>query len=286
MKRLVNALGLLAGLLLVLGLLTACGGGDGETEPTDTPEATEALEADETQEPDGMATEPPEPGTTSEPAAGSPFDSFHYTVDLAFTVSEPGGEDEVFISGQVEGDFVAPDSHAFATTFSFAGLSATQEVVIIEGDAWIREGSGDWTETTALDPEIQDALDLSSADPGFLQDPEFADDLARLDSEPDTINGVETRRYFISREAVETLAALLGEDFLGDTSGIEEFEMTVWLEEETDALIRAELTVTASPELMAEGAPFDLDPDAELTISMFIDVTQINDPDIEIEPPA
>jgi hypothetical protein len=287
MKRFVYALGLLAGLLLVVGLLAACGGDDDDAEPTEAATATaEAPEAGRTDEPDVIATEPTEADPTPEPGAESAFDSFHYTVDLAFTVAEPGEGEESLVSGLVEGDFVAPDSHSFSTTFGFAGLSATQELVIIGDSAWMREGSGDWVDTSASDPDVLDALDLTSADPTFFQDSEFAEDLARLDSEPDTINGVETRRYFISREAIETLAALLGDDFLGDTSGIEEFEMTVWLEEETDALVRAELTATASPDLLAEGAPFALSPDAEVTISMMIDVTQINDPDIEIEPPG
>lgn len=287
MKRIVSALGLIACLLLVLSFVAACGGGDGdEDELTDTPEATETVAAGQTEELDGMATEQPDADVTPEPAAESPFDSFHYTVDLAFTVTDPSEGEDDLITGRVEGDFVAPDSHAFSTTFEFIGLSTTQDLVVIGDDAWMREGSGDWTELDRSDSEVQGALGLTSADPGFLQDPEFAEDLAHLDSETETINGVETRRYSISKDDVEALADLLGEDFLADTSGIEELEMNVWLEEETNALVRAELTATASPELLADGAPFELSPDAEVTISMVIDVTQINDSGIEIEPPV
>ena len=78
----------------------------------------------------------------------------------------------------------------------------------------------------------------------------------------------------------------MGEDFLADTAGLEDFEMTVWLDEETDGLVRAELTATAGPDIFGDDAGFNLADDATVTVSMTINVTQINDPDIEIEPPV
>lgn len=278
MQRFVRTFAFLVSLLLLAGVVAACGGG-GEAEPTAT------AVSEPTEAPEATPTEVGEAEPTVAPAGASAFDSFHYTVAMEFTISEPGAEDETFISGQVEGDFVTPDSHAFSSTFEFAGLSATQEVVIIDEDAWLRQGGGDWTETARLDTEVQDAISLSSADAGFLQDQGFAEDLAVLDSEPETINGVETRKYFIPSEAVDTLVGLLGEDFLADASGLEEFEMTVWLEEETGALVRAEFTATATAELLGEDAVTGLSPDATLAISMAINLTQINSPSIEIEPP-
>ena len=233
--------------------------------PLVTPEATE-----------------PEP---TESAGLIPFDSLHYVVDLEITIAQPGEAEETFISGQVEGDYVAPDSHAFTNTFEFGGLSGTEEIVIIGDDAWIREGQGDWTATSRLASEIADTIDLTSADPGFLSATDLAEGIGALDSEPDSINGVQTRRYHIPKEAVQTLSEILGEDFLADTAGLEDFEMTVWLDEETDGLVRAELTATASPDIFGGDAGFNLAEDATVTISMTIDVTQINDPDIEIEPP-
>ena len=106
--------------------------------PPTTPEATE-----------------PEP---TESAGLIPFDSLHYVVDLEITIAQPGEAEETFISGQVEGDYVAPDSHAFTNTFEFGGLSGTEEIVIIGDDAWIREGQGDWTATSRLASEIADTI--------------------------------------------------------------------------------------------------------------------------------
>jgi hypothetical protein len=271
---------LLLGAFLLLGL-AACGGGDDGDEDGDEPTATAPVA---TEAPDG--TEPTdEPDATSEPLGESPFDSYHYTVDLEFTILAPGEEDQAFVTGRVEGDFVAPDRHAFETSFEFAGLSVTEEAVLIGDDAWIRMGGGDWRATSRSDPDVVDAIELTSADPGFLDDTDFAQDLAALDSTPEEINGVQTRRYFIPSEAVDTLVDLLGEDFLADTAGLQEFEMTVWLEEETGALVRAEFDALAGPEILADGSGFDLPEDASAQVVMVIDRTQINDSGISIEPP-
>lgn len=275
MPRFLRIFAFLSGLLLLAGLAFACGDGGEEAKPTAT--ATEE------------ATEEPEPTATEEteaPQAEYPFQRFHYTVEMDFTISAPGEGEETAISGRIEGDFVAPDSHAFTSRFEFGGLSGTQEVVIIGNDAWIREGSGEWRATSRSDPDVQGALDLTSADPGFLQDPEFAQDISVLESTPETIGGIQTRRYHIPKEAVDTLVELLGEEFLQDASGLEEFEMTVWLEEESGTLIRAELIATASPELLGEEETFDLPPGATVNVSMTISLSRFDDPTIEIVPPS
>ena len=262
---------------VMLAGLAACGGGDdGDDTPTATAVATEVPA-------DGEPTE--EPDATSEPAGEAAFDSYHYTVDLVFTISAPGETDETFVSGQVEGDFVAPDSHSFETTFEFAGLSVSQAAVIIGDDAWLKEGSGDWQATTRSDSAVLDALALTSADPGFLDDENFADDFAALDSTSEELNGVQTRKYFIPKEAVDTLVDLLGDEFLADTAGLQEFEMTVWLEEETGTLVRAEFDAIAGPEILGEDAGFSLPEDASAHVTMVINLTQINDSSISIEPP-
>jgi len=288
MPRFLPVIALLSSLFLIAGLAAACGGdGDDEAEPTATgvSEPTETLDAEPTATSEPTETLDAEPTATSEPtrvpAAASPFDSFHYTVDLSFTVSEPGEAEEAAV--QVEGDFVAPDSHAFSATYNFAGLSVSEAVVLIGEEAWFREGSGDWRATNRSDPDVQGAIDLTSADPDFLQAASSRRGLGALDSEPQTINGVETRRYHIPKEAVNALDDLLGEEFVEDAAGIEELEMTVWLEQETDALVRAELTATASAEFF--GTEVELTSGATMSFTMVIDISQINDPDIEIEPP-
>jgi hypothetical protein len=271
-----HALALLI-LSLTLGLLAACGGGGGE--PTATVEPTAEATGEPTGEPDDEATEEPTVGPVS-----LPFDSFHYTVELMLVINAPQGADQPGIEASVEGDYVGPDSHAFTNSFSFAGLSGRQDVVIIGEQAWFREGSGAWRATSIDDPDIAGALDLSSADPEFLYDREFIDDLRSLDSEREVVEGVSTRRYHIPRESLEALGALLGEDFLAGSEGLDEFEFTVWLEEETGMLVRGELVATASPEFFGEPL-FEVQEGATISVSLRIALTQIDDPTILIEPP-
>jgi hypothetical protein len=276
MPRLFRLAALLLGLFALVATVSACtGGGDGEddaADPTATATATEEPSSDET----------PSDG----PVGASPFESYHYTVDLEFSVEGAGADEGGVISGLVEGDYTAPDSHAFRTTFDIAGLSATEEAVIIGDRAWYRGIGEEWRETTRDDPDVVSAIELTSADPGFLTADQLGEDLAVLDSETEERNGVSTRRYHIPRDAVDALVALFGDEFLQDTSGLKDFEMTVWLEEESGALVRAEFSATATPDIFAgDPAVFDLPPDATLIISMVIDLTRINDGSISIEPP-
>lgn len=274
----IRLLGLvLAGALLFAGV--ACGGGnDGGAKATATQESP-------TEEADATATETTDGGPTST-STTSTFDSYHYTVDLNVTIDDPQEAEPAEVNGVIEGDFVAPNSHSFRTNYEIGGLSATQEAVIIGEDAWYREGAGGWTATSAGDATILDMLSLTSADPGFIDDAEFASNISTLDSEEESINGVDTRRYHIPKEAIATLSGLLGEDFLQNAAGLQDFEMTVWLEDESNGLVRAEFTASAGPETLGDVAPFDVSPDSVLTIDMTINLTQINDDSIEIRPPA
>ena len=276
MRRIRLSILVLAGALVFAGL--ACGGGNDENAKATATQETPTEEAEAT------ATETAGRGPMT---MSSTFDSYHYTVDLNVTVDDPQETEPAEVHGTIEGYFVAPDSHSFETNYDIAGLSVTQEGVIIGEDAWYREGgAGDWTATTADDATILDMISLTSADPGFIDDPEFSQNISTLDSEPESINGVETRRYHIPKEAVETLSGLLGEDFLQDAAGLQDFEMTVWLWDESNGLVRAEFTASAGPDILGDVAPFDVSPDSVLTIDMTIDLTQINDDSIRINSPV
>ena len=279
MPRYLRAVLLIAAIALLATGAVACKSGKKKSEPakTSTPAA-----ASDAKTPSGEKTPRP---TAPSGTSASPFDSFHFTVDLDFQVDDPAQQDGTLVKGRVEGDFVAPDSHAFTSTFEFFGLSFSEEAVIIGEDAWYRETGSEWRTTTRDDPDVQNALSLTSADPGFLQDPEFESNLSSLDSEDDVKNGVPTRRYTITREQVEALTQLLGESFLEDSAGIEDLEMTVWLEKESGALVRAELSATATAEALGGDSTFNLSEGSTVSIEMTINVTQIDDEGISVEPP-
>jgi len=279
MHRYLRAALLIAALALVATGAIACKSGSKKTAATATKTQAAATSAKNT--PAGAKTAQPTTGASASPL----FDSFHYTVDLDFQVNDPNQTQGSLIKGKVEGDFVAPDSHSFTSQFDLAGLSYSEQAVIIGQDAWYKEGGSDWRATTRDDADVQNALSLTSADPGFLQDPEFSDNLSALDSQSDTMNGVETRRYFIPKEAVQALSQLLGDSFLKDAAGLQDFEMTVWLENQTGGLIRAELTATASPDVFGADSPFDVSAGSTVSIAMTINLTQLNDGSISIRSP-
>jgi hypothetical protein len=271
MHRYLRAALLIAALALVATGGIACKSGSKKTATTAT----------KTQPVSTSAKNTPTTGASASPL----FDSFHYTVDLDFQVNDPNQTQSSLIKGKVEGDFVAADSHSFTSQFDFAGLSYSEQAVIIGQDAWYKDSASDWRATTRDDADVQNAISLTSADPGFLQDPEFSNNLSALDSQPDTINGVETRRYFIPKEAVQALSQLLGDSFLKNSAGLQDFEMTVWLENQTGGLVRAELTATASPDVFGASAPFNVSPESTVSINMTINLVQINDESISVRPP-
>ena len=253
------------------------GTSDDEETPESDDDATPTRETDD----DGDDDEDETPSAQSTRASGSgaalhSFDSFHYTVDVGFTVDgEDGG-----IGVNIEGDYVAPDSHSYVQSFSFGGLSGSESAVIIGDDAWSREGEGDWEEATASLLNT----DLTSADPEFFSDEEFIGDIEVLDSEDDVVDGREARRYEFSLDQLDTIVGILGDEFLEDIEGVEDLSMIVWIDEEEGVLLRAELTATATAAALGESG-LDLEPDQLVTIHMNILVSGVNDDSIEVEAP-
>src|SRR5262245_18849771 len=133
---------------------------DADDEPTNEPSADSDDDA----------------GADEDEVAASDDDlrSFHYVVNLDMQVQEGEGG----FSGTIEGDYVSPDRHAFSQTYGFSGLTLEENYILIGEDAWTKAGNGEWEATTADDPEVVDALDLTSGDPDFFVfDEEFVDDI-------------------------------------------------------------------------------------------------------------
>lgn len=279
-------------LALAGAVLTACGGGDKNDErPTATARAGSGDDDETPDDAEDDATATSESGDDDDdvtPRAQSTrssvpgpalhaFDSFHYTVEIGFSVDgEDGG-----IGVNIEGDYVSPDSHSYEQTFSFGGITGSESAIIIGDDAWSREGQSDWEESSL---SLLDT-DLTSADPEFFSDPEFIDDIAVLDSEDDEVDGREARRYEFSLDDLDTIVELLGEEFLEDMEGVEDLSMVVWVDKEESALLGAELTATTTAAALGDSG-LDLDPDQLVTVQMTIRVTNVNDDSIEIEPPV
>jgi hypothetical protein len=241
---------IIASMVVVLAVGVACGGGGGGT-PTATPT---------------------EEGAEQEPTTGGgrtpayPFERFHYVVNVDLAIAAPG-EEESTLTGTVEGDYVAPDAHAFTTSFAFASLTFTQDVVIIGDQAWVREGDGAWEEQerALLDDDV---IDMSAADPDFLvADEEFVRGITLAAGVPERVN---------AREMCEG----------GSPTGVERFALTGWVDEETQTPIRVEIRARATEECFGRSLGFGLPPGSVVTVVLRMNLTQIDDATIEIVPPV
>lgn len=279
----------------------ACGSGGDKKSATSTP----ADASDSTAAPTkraGTPTAKATSGTTSTKAAGSKtasatgtpkaastvsatngLDSYHYTVNIEFSVTGNANG----INGKIEGDYVAPGSHAFTQTFEVAGIKGEESTVIIGGDAWQKQTSGDWKKTTADDPAVVSSTDLTSADPTFFADQSFVADIKVFQAKNDTVDGRAARRYDFDRDQFAQLGDAFGSDIISpaDLAGITDFKMSVWVDEDTETLARAEITASGPAAELLKNSPITSNPGDTASISLKFTITRINDKSINIEPP-
>jgi hypothetical protein len=273
----------------------ACNGGgndNGDDEDggdTGTPVPTE--QSARTVEPVEKRTETTVPNLrpTSTPAPPLGLTSFNYRVALTFDVVAPGDADGDGIEGTIEGAFRAPDSHSFTQRFTLGGITFNESLILIDGDAWYREGGdGPWEQLARDDPAVLNAIDLTSADPEFLgTDEELVDGIALLENELETLDGRLTHRYEFTQDDMASLSGLLDEDLLGGTTleGVRNFLLRIWLDDITGAMRRAELSATLDPAAIGD-VPFEVPAGADVEFRLIVDVTDTDDPSILIEPPV
>ena len=258
--------------MLLLAAAAACDE-DGSPPASPTTDATassgETPRADMSQNATPVATRTP----TSEQGPSS----YRYAVAMTFAVVEGDGD----VRLTIEGEFAAPDRHAYRRSFDLEDLSGTEQVVVIGDEAWTREGAGNWEEAEV--DEIDTSL--TSADPEFISDPDFISDISARDSVEETIGGRDARLYEFNLDQIREIAATLGERFLEDLEGVEDFTMRIWIDTEFDLVLKAEIDATATRG--AFGADGFVQGDLEEVIhgTLTVDVTDVDDDGIEIEPP-
>lgn len=166
----------------------------------------------------------------------------------------------------VEGAFVAPDR-----TEATIDLGAFEVSSIAIGDReWTKVGDMDWEESTAEEGGMTFTNDLCE---GFNY-PE----VTALDAREETKNGVDTLHYHLDESDITRLADYFG----GDLDDMWEFEdapeevsLDVWLAKDGNWPVRMEVEASGEDE---EGN--------EVSLSIFMEVKDLNDSDIKIEPPA
>lgn len=243
-------------------VLAACSGGGAPPQPT--------------------ATATPSPTSTPQLriscAAIQSVSSYRYTIRLQLDIpgfqatngdEEPLGQFAEPLLGllsdfHVEGAFVAPDRSQMLLSFQDQEL----EVRNIGDRGWLR--LGDVWQEEATPPADGGLLSPKTICDELL--PDFGQTLEDTSFRKETVNGINTRHYHLDAADLQRLAALLdpGED--GELP--KQFTVDIWLAEDGGWPVKLQLTASNTDEA---GQPVSLD--------LFMEFRDINDPSIEIEPP-
>jgi hypothetical protein len=247
-------------ILLAVSLMVACGEG-GEEEEATREESPQAAAATATAAPEEETAE-----VTSAPAeAFAKLQS--YRIGLRFTLGGTAAEEAGTLAMDLEGSFVAPDRSQARVTARLGDLEMEEEFVTIGNQSWVKAGDN-WVEGK---PQFE----LGDLSPTSLLEELEPEQLRLLKPTKETVNGVDSLRYSIDQadiEALRGLGALLGE---GEAlEGLpEEFHIDLWLAEDGGWPVR--MTMTARGAIDGE----------EISLDFSLDITDVNDPSIKIEPP-
>lgn len=246
---------ILAATLLGGLALAACGGGD-DKEAEAPPAAAGGAE-----------------GTTEAVEAPAPTDAFaelesyRYALTISLEGADLADEGLGSASFDLTGSFVAPDRSQARIEGDLGGLALEEETITIGDRSWVRSGDV-WEEGEASFDTADLAPNAFFA--GF--DPE---ELKIITPTEETANGVDSLRYSVDEADIEQLQALAnvfgGSDSLEDLP--EEFSFDLWLAKDGGWPVRVVMTARGA----AEGAA--------VAVELSMDITDVNDPDIEIEPP-
>ncbi|OGO51324.1 MAG: hypothetical protein A2148_10475 [Chloroflexi bacterium RBG_16_68_14] len=245
-----------------MSLLLAGCGGDGDSGPAPLPTVSAT--------------------PTAEGVGALRLERFHYVA--AVTLREGGGEaSEIVVS--TEGDFQSPGRHAFTYTTRIGSDTIQRSVVLIDEEAWLREGDEPWRKATADDPELAELLSVafSTVRPHFLGGPEFErvrESVRRLPSTEESVNDVPTDYYQVGSPGREFFEAFLAEEQL--LRNAQDFRWELWLARDGAWPVRllASAAITADLPILQE---LDLQPPTSWELR--IDISRPNDPTLTVAPP-
>ena len=290
-------IGALLSLVLAVALLAlvACGGDDSKAERKTRDRGQEATatsqslgsvsgatsaSTDRSSGATGAAsgTAPAGPARTLQLDCGRDFKAFRFNGRLSTqTPQGSSGADSLGVFGALLGElkfsgaFVAPDRSQIKLEGGKDSPIGAIEFVQIGNTAYTRFGSTAWQQTTGGGP-----ADLTEN----LDPREFCRQIqqsltAEVPSRKEKVNGVDATRYEYDRTTLERLG---GGGFLGATSGgsgelPENAKLTLWVSEKEKFPVK--MAVSASGQQRGERFAFDME----------LNVTDLNDSGIKIEPP-
>jgi hypothetical protein len=242
---------LAVGALSLSILLSACGGG--EEQATKEAAAT------------------PTPGGQAIPIASlADLKSFRYSITMHIEI--PGLEDELFpgfaallSDVEIRGASVAPDKSEMQMTLGESGQ--VMGAVVIGERTWFSSGE-EWTETPNR------ASDVSLLSPEKVSG-SVIDEEAFAGAKPtkEKLNGVDALHYTANQSGLGSLRELLGVAEPENDVPVET-RMDLWLTEDGGYPVRLMIDARGKD---AEGE--------EVSVQLEMNVTDLNDPGIEIEPP-
>ena len=212
-------------------------------------------------------------------AAIQDIDSYRYSISLSLqseafqqpaeATPSPLGEFAEALTGllsdmQLEGSFVAPDSSQALLRFQNEEL----ELRTIGDQSWIRIGDIWQEQEPAPDEDV--LLTPASVCMDLVED--LAPSLAAVSGEEEVVNEIETIHFRLDKADLQGFPVLLGRS--GEEGLPREFGVDVWLERNDGWPVRLEIVASDTDE---EGQPISLE--------LFMEFSDINDPTIEIEPP-
>ncbi len=242
-------------------ILAACGGG-GKDEETAKDEA-----------PAAAATAGGTPEAAATEVNTGPAEAFaelkSYRVNMRMVMEGDATATPGAIALDLQGAYVAPDRSHVQVSAHLGELALEEESVTIGAQSWVKAGDN-WVEG---EPQFQ----LKDLSPGSLLQELQPEQLRLLKPSKETVNGVDSLRYSIDQADVATLrslGALFGQE--GDLTNLpEEFNVGLWLAEDGGWPVRVTMT--------ARGAT---DAGGEMNLDFSMDITDVNDPGVKVEPPA
>ena len=242
---------LAVGALSLSILLSACGGGEDQT----------AKEAGETPTPDGQAI----------PIASlAELKSFRYSITMHIEI--PGLEDQLLpgfaallSDVEIRGASVAPDKSEMQMTLGESGQ--VMGAVAIGERTWFSSVE-EWTETPNGAPDVS-LLSPENVSGSVIDEKAFAG----AKPAKEKMNGVDALHYTADQSGLGSLADLLGVAEPENDVPVET-RMDLWLTEDGGYPVRVLIDARGTD---AEGR--------EMSVQLELNVTDLNDPGIEIEPP-
>ncbi|MGE3961844.1 MAG: hypothetical protein AB7F65_09205 [Dehalococcoidia bacterium] len=236
----------------------------------------------------GNTTSTPTPGPEDRFQTPRTLQSYRYVMHLRadgalLDQSEaPAGldlsDEEIVVD--IEGRWVSPGNEYQHAVFSFGPLEVKQDSTSIDGRFWTSVEGGAWREREALTgpedilgqdiPLSPDAV-LGRADESLLD--RVTADLEQRPHTFETLNGREARRWTLGNEWFDAYAADFAE-FLSAITRDQGLDLTIDIWNDTETGVGVKLRVEA------------IHPEGHGSMSLDIEMFDLNDPDITVEVPA